>query len=74
MGGYRQWQLPKIYKMPASKNPNQQKFRFVKTLDKWQKAIAEKKHVIVMMDTNVDTFNSKHNKTWNVENLKKKFI
>ena len=68
MGGYRQWQLPKIYKQPASKNPNLQKFRFVKTLDNWQKAIAEKKHVIVMMDTNIDTFNSKHNKTWNVEN------
>ena len=33
-------------------------------------ALMEKKDVIVMMDTNNDTFNSKHNKTWNVDNLK----
>ena len=29
-----------------------------------------KKHVIVMMDINIDTSNSGHNKSWNVENLK----
>ena len=47
MGGYRQWQLPKKLKLPASKNPSQQKYRFVKTLDKWQLALAEKKMLLL---------------------------
>ena len=47
MGGYRQWQLPKKFKLPASKNPSQQKFRFVKTLDKWQLALAEKNMLLL---------------------------
>ena len=34
-----------------------------------EKSTGEKKHTIVMMDTNIDTSNSGHNKSWNVENL-----
>ena len=70
MGGYRQWQLPKIYKTPQSKNSSHQQNRFSKILTHWQNALKERKNTIVMMDTNVDMSNSGHNKSWNVEKLK----
>merc|ERR1712059_146122 len=69
MGGYRQWQLPKIFNNPQSKNNGPQKDRFSKIINNWQKALNEKKNTIVMMDTNIDTLNTGHNKSFNVENL-----
>ena len=70
MGVYRQWKLTKNVNLPKSHNSSQQKVRLIKTLNKWQQALTENKNCIVMMDSNIDTQNSNHNKTWNVENLK----
>ena len=69
MGGYHQWQLPKIYKTPQSKNSTHQKERFSKILNNWHNTLKEK-NTIVMIDTNIDMSNNGHNKSWNVENLK----
>ena len=39
-------------------------------LTHWQNALTERKNTILMMDTNVDTSNNGHNRSWNVEKLK----
>ena len=73
MGDYQQWQLPKCYKLPASKILHNKNVDLLKLWTTGKKPQL-KKNVIVMMDSNIDTFNSKPNKTWNVENEKKNYL
>ncbi len=70
MGGYRQWQLLKILDKSNTKTPKKQLERWQSILDKWKKALDEKRDTIVMMDDNIDTnkYNS-HNKNYNIIEL-----
>lgn len=71
MGGYRQWQLPKIIDKTNTKTPKKQLNRFKIILHKWKLALEEKRDTIVLMDDNIDThINNTHNKTYNIKELK----
>ena len=71
MGGYRQWQLPKLLDNTNTKTPKKQLDRFKIILQKWQIALAESKDTIVLMDDNIDTYiDNTHNKRYNIKELK----
>ena len=76
MGGYRQWQLPRSHPQHlGSDSVVQQYNRFQKILTHWHNASLENKHIIVMMDDNIDTLqNTVHNQRYNVQTLKDAFI
>ena len=69
MSGYRQWHLPKKYGFLNSGTTENRKNRFLCTLNKWEIALKEKKDLIVMMDTNIDTSNGLHNQKYKVSGL-----
>ena len=66
MSGYRQWHLPKKYWKGNTGSKQSMEERFQMTLDKWRLAVDEKRDIIVMMDTNLDTSNTRHNENYNV--------
>ena len=71
MGGYRQWQLPKLLDNTNTKTSKKQLDRFKIIIQKWQKALAETKDTIVLMDDNIDThIDNTHNKRYNIKELK----
>ena len=65
---------PNFFKNPQSRNLINQKECLTQVLNHWNTALKKTKHVIVMMDSNIDTLNSGYNKSWNVENLKKNYL
>merc|ERR1712090_22357 len=68
--GYRQWKYLKEIGQPDSIKGKKQIERFNLIISQWERAINEKKEVIVIMDTNVDTLtNANHNSTFKIDQL-----
>ena len=71
MGGYRQWQLPKLLDNTNTKTSKKQLDRFKIIIQKWQKALAETIDTIVLMYDNIEThIDNTHNKRYNIKELK----
>ena len=71
---YRQWSLPQILNIKDSHGIIQQTERWDKVLDKWEKAISEKKEVIVLTDDNMDHENENYNNKYRIKAIKEKTI
>ena len=69
---YRQWSLPQILNIKDSHGIIQQTERWDKVLDKWEKAISEKKEVIVLTDDNMDHENENYNNRYRIKAIKEK--
>ena len=75
MGGYRQWTLHDYFKVINSKSNKNQMDRWTLLIDKWDKALDEKKDTIVLIDDNIDSlFNSSHNHTFKLKHLYDKLL
>merc|ERR1712240_896013 len=69
---YRQWSLPQILNIKDSHGIIQQTERWDKVLEKWEKAISEKKEVIVLTDDNMDHENKNYNNKYRIKAIKEK--
>ena len=75
MGGYRQWSLNQNLKIEKSGTPKNQLTRLNLIIEKWEKAIKEKRDIIVMMDDNIDSNpNMDHNKFYKIKDLANTFF
>ena len=70
MGGYRQWKSTKYFDDKESGSDLKQLNRLKLIIESWEKALKEKKHVVVLMDDNLDSSqNSLHNKIYKLKDL-----
>ena len=75
MGGYRQWSLHQNLKIEKSGTPKSQLARLNLIITKWEKALKEKRDIIVMMDDNIDSNpNMDHNKFYKIKDLADTFF
>ena len=63
---YRQWSLPQILNIKNSNSIIKQTERWEKVLGNWEKAIKEKKEVIVLTDDNMDHDNDNFNNNYKI--------
>merc|ERR1712240_873999 len=71
---YRQWSLPQILNIKNSNSIIKQTERWEKVLGKWEKAIKEKKEVIVLTDDNIDHENDNYNNSYKIKTIRERTI